>query len=52
MSKTYHFADKVNSHGEVSALCFKTFRAINLKLASWTLRRTDVTCRKCRKLLG
>ena len=45
--KTYHFGAKVNDLGQVSALCFKAPRPINLKRALWTNRREAVTCRKC-----
>lgn len=41
-----HRARKVNNAG-VSALCFKTDQAINLRVASWTLRDEAVTCNRC-----
>jgi hypothetical protein len=47
----YHFAAKVNASGGVSALCFVRPLAINLRRASWTLRREAVTCAKCQQLL-
>ena len=43
----YHMFDLVNHRGEVSALCFKKPRAINMKLASWTIAESAVTCRAC-----
>ena len=46
--KTYHMAHLVGNHGEMSALCFASPRAIDLGKASWTLRREAVTCGKCR----
>ena len=49
--KVYHFAAKITERGDVSALCFKTPHAINLKVASWTNRHEAVTCQKCFKLL-
>jgi len=49
--KLYHFADRINDRGGVSALCFKLPRAINLRIALWTLREDAVTCLQCRKLL-
>ena len=45
--KKYHMAYKFGSHGQTSALCFKTIRAINLKYALWTVVRNRVTCKKC-----
>lgn len=51
-AKRYHFAAKINSNGDVSAFCFTTPRAINLKVASWTNRAEAVTCPKCRGLLA
>ena len=48
--RKYHFADKISARG-VSALCFPKPRAIDLKRASWTIRATAVTCKKCLTLL-
>lgn len=50
--KIYHMASKINQEGGVMALCFKTPRAINLRTASWTNRRTAVTCPKCQRILA
>jgi hypothetical protein len=50
--KIYHFAAKINERGDVSALCFAKPRPINLRVASWTNRRTAVTCPKCRRILA
>jgi hypothetical protein len=50
--KTYHMAAKINALGDVSALCFKAPRAIDLKRASWTNRPEAVTCPKCKRLLA
>ncbi len=50
-AKTYHMADKANQVGGVSALCFKTPRAIDLSRALWTNRPEAVTCPKCRAML-
>jgi hypothetical protein len=54
----YHFFDKVNQRGGVSALCFRRPRAMSLQRRgklqirhSWTLRKDAVTCPKCRRLL-
>jgi len=49
--KKYHMADKIGLSGEVSAICFKKPRAINLKVATWTLRSEAVTCEKCLRLI-
>ena len=49
--KVYHFAALASRLGGVSALCFKKPRAINLKIASWTMRPESTTCSKCRKML-
>lgn len=45
--KIYHRADKINTNGAVSALCFLKPKRINLSKASWTLRDDAVTCEKC-----
>lgn len=50
--KVYHFATKVSASGDVSALCFKVPRAINLKRALWTNRAEAVTCPKCKLALA
>ncbi len=50
--KKYHMADKWNLDGKVSALCFKKPRAINLKVALWTLCLEAVTCEKCLRVLA
>lgn len=47
--KVYHLASKINANGEVSALCFKTPRAINLERALWTTRIEATTCPKCKR---
>ncbi len=46
-SRPYHMADKISEDGRVSAVCFTSRRAINLKLAYWTNRWEAVTCKKC-----
>lgn len=50
--KIYHMASKINQNGGVSALCFKKLKPINLSVASWTNRRTAVTCPKCLRILA
>ena len=49
--KIIHRAAQVNPYGGVSALCFKKPRAINLKMALWSIRDPAVTCKKCIKIL-
>ena len=50
--KKYHMADRFSTDGKVSALCFAKPRAINLKVALWTIRPAAVTCAKCLRLLA
>ena len=50
--KPYHRANELSSSGEVSALCFKQPRAIDLSKSLWTIRDEAVTCPKCLKLIG
>ncbi len=50
--KVYHMAHKLDANGNVSALCFKTPRAINMSRASWTVRIRAVTCPKCKAALA
>lgn len=47
-----HRGALVNAKGGVSALCFKTQRAIDMKRASWTLIDSGVTCAKCRSAIA
>lgn len=49
--KLTHMAKYVSNDGRMSALCFKNPRAINLKVASWTLEQERVNCWKCEVLL-
>lgn len=49
--KIYHYGQYVNDKGDVSALCFKVPRAINLRQASWTYRAAAVTCQRCKRML-
>jgi hypothetical protein len=50
--KKCHMAYQVNEKGGVTALCFLSPRAINLKVATWTNREEDVTCPKCLEQIG
>jgi hypothetical protein len=45
--KRYHRASGFREDGAVSSLCSPT-RAINLRVASWTIRDEAVTCPKCK----
>jgi hypothetical protein len=57
--KPYHYGAKMNAEGakmnaegEVSPLCAKRPRALNLNRELWTLRPEAVTCKRCRKIIG
>jgi hypothetical protein len=51
--KVYHIASKMNDEGEVSALCYKKPKAINLQRGqSWTLVPETATCSRCRDLVS
>ena len=47
-----HLAKKIRPDGAVSPQRAKTPRALNLKVATWTLREEAVTCRKCLDLIA
>jgi hypothetical protein len=49
--KKYHRADKSDGRGNVSALCFKRPRPIDLSRALWTTDDRAVTCKKCIALI-
>jgi len=51
MTKVYHKAKHINPNGDVSALCFKRPRKINLKKSAWVVIDENVTCPKCKKIL-
>lgn len=46
--RVYHRAHLIDDEGNVSALCFKKPRAIDMRLATWTNRDEAVTCKKCK----
>lgn len=51
--KIYHMADKINEQGEVSALCYKRPRVINLKRGqSWVFEAERATCKKCLAIIA
>lgn len=50
--RLYHMAAKMRDDGAVSALCFKRPRAIDIRRASWTIRVSAVTCKKCQRILN
>ena len=45
--KYYHLAAHIGPGGEVSPLCAKTPRKINLKRELWTITESAVTCPRC-----
>jgi len=49
--KIVHRAAHVTSDGRVSAICYKKPRAIDLSVASWTIRDEAVTCPKCKRIV-
>lgn len=49
--KVYHIAGALSTTGHVSALCYKSPRAIPLNRGqSWVLDAERATCPKCRKI--
>jgi len=50
--KIYHRAMFIDPDGNVSALCFRTPHAIDLKKALWTNRDEAVTCPRCKVAIG
>lgn len=52
MSKIYHRAKYLNAEGQVSALCYKRKRPIDLTRESWALTDKGVNCPKCLKLIA
>ena len=51
-TRVRHRGDKINAQGRVSALCFPTPRAIDMKRATWVMSDEAVTCPKCRALIA
>lgn len=49
--KKYHMAALMSNKGDVSPLCGKKPRKLNLKKELWTLEEGAVTCKKCLELL-
>jgi hypothetical protein len=49
-AKPVHLAAQIRPDGRVSAACSPQPRAICLRVASWTLCRQFVTCKRCRAL--
>ena len=47
-----HMARRIRADGAVSAVCSPTPRAINLRVATWTLIDSDVTCARCIAILA
>lgn len=50
--KPYHMFNLVSDKGDVSPLCAKRPRKINLKKELWTLKSEAVTCKRCLAKLG
>ena len=52
--RIYHKAEKykMDGSGSVSALCSNPPRRINLNRAFWTMIDSQVTCKKCLKIMG
>ena len=50
-TRMYHRGKLIDKWGNVSALCFRSARAINMKRASWTMSDFAVTCPKCKALI-
>ena len=51
-NKLVHRAAMLDEFGNASALCFAKPRAINLRIASWTIRDEAVTCEKCKRAMA
>ena len=51
--KRVHMAKLIReADGMVSPLCAVKPRVINLSVATWTNRKSAVTCKKCKELLN
>lgn len=50
-NKKYHLAKMISAGGDVSPLCARTPRKINLKRELWTNRPEAVTCKRCLALI-
>jgi hypothetical protein len=48
--KVIHLATLINDNGDVSPACAKKPRKLNLKVSTWTLRKSEVTCNKCKNI--
>lgn len=51
MKRLVHMGSGVRADGAVSARCFASPRAIDMKRATWTLRAEAVTCPRCSAIL-
>jgi len=49
--KIYHYPKMMSQNSDVSPLCAKTPRKLNLSTDSWTWDKTAITCPKCLKVL-
>ena len=50
--KTYHYPKMMSQNSDVSPLCAKIPKALNLTTDSWTWDKTAITCSKCIRILG
>lgn len=50
--RKYHYAAFVRAGGGISALCFRRPMVIDMRKATWTIRREVVTCPKCLKKIA
>ena len=50
--KIYHRAKLISVNGDVSPLCAKTPRKINLAKELWTNRDEAVTCPRCLRIIN
>jgi len=46
-ARIVHLAGSVSPCGDVSAVCFKKPRPIDMKRATWTTSTDLVTCKRC-----
>jgi len=49
--KIYHLAKMISSEGDVSPLCAKTPKKLNLSKETWTNRPEAVNCKRCLALI-
>ncbi len=52
MQRIRHYPKLINPEGEVTPLCAKKPKPIDMTKASWTFQKGGVTCRKCLEILN